>query len=670
MCGLVFAYTPHAPTSAGVLAAMTRQLRHRGPDDEGFLLWNPHDAGFGPPRRLGGADTPAAAWTTPTPWQPQARVEDQPALAAPLAMGHRRLAIVDLSPWGHQPMSRAGRWVGVYNGEIYNHLELRRELEAQGESFQTHSDTEVLLAAVAAWGPKEALSRCNGMWAFVLLDTQRRTLLIARDRFGVKPLYVWRDGRGSLLLASEIKALLPHPAVRAAADGAACAGFLRDGPQAWREATEFEGITRFPPGHWLELPLDAVTSAWAPQPYWQRPPAGDADEPFDAARAAALTERYASHLADAVRLRLRADVRLGTALSGGLDSSSIVSLVNAQLRALGRDEQQETFSSVYRGSADPAVRLADESAHVRRVVEALGVRSHCVEPQAAAVPSAHEHLIWALDTPPAGTLMSSWHTFAEVARQGVVVTLDGQGADEQLAGYSRYVRNALVHAPLAALPSEVRALSRLEGFGSAIGVGVAGQLLRRVAGRPALAALARRLRMGADPSRTLEEALVADFHTHLQNLLHYGDKTSMAWSVESRMPFMDVKLVEFLATVPPAYKIHDGWTKWLARQAMAPHLPAEVAWRRDKLGWAVPEAPWFGPGGPLAARLQKELSGSDFVKSVSASAQVDLQSAPLAVRLRAFNLAVWHRLFFEESGRPGRRLGRASLTEMATEPAA
>lgn len=649
MCGLVLAFTPRQPTTAATIAAMAGALRHRGPDDEGFLLWDMQTA----PRLLGGADTPAEVMTVPTAWQPQGRVADEPQRAAPLAMGHRRLAIVDLSPGGHQPMVRDQRWHVVYNGEIYNHVELRTELEALGQRFSTHSDTEVLLAAIATWGPQQALARCNGMWAFALLDTQQRRLLIARDRFGIKPLYVWRGEGGALLLASEIKALLLHPAVRAAASLGRCAEFVTCGPSAWRAETEFGGITRFPAGHWAELMLDAP-GALRPQPFWQRPPLPDAAEPFDATRAQQYTARYAELLDDAVRLRLRADVRLGTALSGGLDSSSIAALVNAQLRARGRDEQQETFSSIYRGEA---VRSADESAFVERVVAQLGVRSNLIEPQATNVPAAHEHMVWALDTPPANTLMSSWHTFALVARRGVVVTLDGQGADEQLAGYTRYVRNALVHAPLATLAGEVRALSALPGFGSAIAIGLGGQALRRLVGRGALAALARRLGMGGDPSRTVDEALAEDFHTHLQNLLLYGDKTAMAWSVESRMPFMDYRLVEFLATVPPAYKLHAGWTKWLAREAMAERLPAEVSWRRDKMGWAIPEPAWFN--GPLRGWLAAQLSGSDFVREVAALAGIDADSAALATRLRLLNLAVWHRLFFEEAGRPGRTLGRS-----------
>ncbi len=653
MCGIVFAFTPQQATRMSEMQAMCHTLRHRGPDDEGYLLWDVDSST--PPARLGGADTPAPVFDTPTPWQPQGRAEEQGQRSATLLMGHRRLAIVDLSPWGHQPMSREATQFVVFNGEIYNHVELRVELEALGHSFVSHSDTEVLLAALAQWG-HGALQRFNGMWAMVVLDVQRRRVFIARDRFGVKPLYMWQGPGGALLLASEIKALLVHPAVRAAASVPRCVDFVQHGPQAWRAETEFEGITRFPAGHWAELQLDAP-AALQPQAFWQAPRGDDADAPFDATQATRYAEQYTQLLSDAVRLRMRADVRVGTALSGGLDSSSIALLVNAQLRAQGASDQQEVFSSVY---TQPDTRSSDESVFITQVAQQLNVRSNLIEPVAADVPAAHERVVWALDTPPQGTLMSSWHTFSLVAQRGVVVTLDGQGADEQLAGYSRYARNLLTHAPLGAALGQARALAAsMQGFGSAVAIGLAAQALRRVAGVSAVAAAARALHMGADPSPTLSQALQQDFSTHLQNLLMYGDKTSMAWSVESRMPFMDYRLVQFLASLPVAYKMHDGWTKWLARDAMRDKLPQAVLWRRDKMGWAIPEATWFA--GPLAAWLTSEIGRSAFSQDIAQRAGVNTPRASLALRLRVLNLAVWHRLYFEEPHRPGRQLGTRQM---------
>lgn len=654
MCGIVVALTPAAPTRLATVEAMCRTLRHRGPDDEGYLLVDGDQA-----LALGGADTPTPVLEAPTPWQPRGRAVAEGSRSAPLLLGHRRLAIVDLSPLGHQPMRRGGLWA-VYNGELYNHVELRRELEALGHAFVSHSDTEVLLAAWAQWGP-QALERFNGMWSLALLDLQRRILHVARDRFGVKPLYVWQGHDGSLLLASEVKALLVHPAVPAAPSLPACAEFLRGGPRAWRAETEFEGIRRFPAGHVASVSIDAP-GPLAPVPFWRYPaPADDAERrPFDPARAAQLQERYVALLGDAVALRMRADVRIGTALSGGLDSSSIALLVNDQLRRQGSRERQEVFSSVYTGASQ---RELDESAFIERIARQLDVRSNRIEPLAADVPVAHERMCWALDTPAPNTLMSSWHTFRLVASRGVTVTLDGQGADEQLAGYARYLRNRLVHlAPPAALREAAAFARAMQGIGSHLRLGVAGSLVRSVVGVGPLAAAVRRLGMGSNPSLTLSQALQGDFLGNLQNLLMYADKTAMAWSVESRMPFMDWRLVEFLCGVEPVYKLHAGWTKWLGRAALADRLPADVAWRRDKLGWPIPEREWFG--GPLRAWLERTVAASAFAREVAAAARVDARAAGLELRLRLLNLAVWHRLYFEEPQRPGRLLGRSMLNDV------
>ena len=662
MCGIVVAFSPREPTRLATLVAMTRALRHRGPDDEGYAVLDGAEV-----RRLWGSDTPPAVRDAAGPSKPVAAAEDEPERAGALLMGHRRLAIVDLSPLGHQPMRRGDLHV-VFNGEIYNHVELRAELEALGHRFISHSDTEVLLAAYEEWG-SQAWARMNGMWAFAIHDARRRRLIIGRDRFGVKPLYLWTGSDGELLLASEIKALILHPRVRAQADLPACVRLATHGPEAWTEGTAFVGVRRFPAGHWAEVSLDDPRPL-QPRRYWHAPEIDTAElsVPFDATVADRLAQEYRALLDDAVRLRMRMDVRFGTALSGGLDSSQIAACVNAELRRRGNRERQEAFSSVYRrtvgASAAGAARGVDESGFIGVMSAFLDVRSNTIEPRWQDIPAEHERLVWALDAPPPNTLMSSWHTYALVASRGVVVTLDGQGADEQLAGYMRYVRNLLVHEP-SPWGASGALLRHVEGSRRLVAVGLAARGARTLLGARRFASLCERSSRTADFPRTLPEALQRDFSTDLQNLLYYADQSAMAWSIESRMPFMDWRLVEFLARVPVAYKVHDGWTKWLAREAMRRDLPDPIVWRRDKIGWAIPEDAWFGASGPLADWFERTLRGSAFAGEVARAASIDLAAAPFATRLRLLNLAVWHRLCFEEPGRPGRPLGREPAAALA-----
>jgi asparagine synthase (glutamine-hydrolysing) len=560
-----------------------------------------------------------------------------------VGFGHRRLAIVDLSPAGHQPMSYRDRYVITYNGEIYNHVELREELQTAGHRFSTRTDTEVILAAYDLWGA-DCLRRFNGMWAFALLDRLAGRLLLARDRFGVKPLYLYHRP-GLLLFASEIKALLPHPAFTSNPAVEAARAYLRRGPAEHLDETLFSGVVRLSSGSFIEASVeDAVAGRYDKRRYFGLTPS-ISDEPFDAVKASQLADRYRQILDDAVRLRLRADVKVGSALSGGLDSSSVVKLANAHLRALGKaEEMQETFSSVYRS---PGLNAYDESRFIDSLARELGVRSHQTEPSAEDVRREYGHMIHAMDTPPEGSCMSGWHVFKLVAGSDVVVTLDGQGADEQLAGYF----NHLVFRVAAGrgVAAETWALRRVPRAARFLLLGTLLASLGRLGLRGAGREISRRmprLALGDDPYLPLNQRLATEIDTALGNLLHYSDRASMAWSVESRMPFMDYRLIEFTLTVPPAYKIHDGWTKYLARRAFDGILPDEIVWRRDKMGWPVPDRVWFD--GPLAEWRRAVIAQSEFVKYVDAARVATAVSGRLShiESMRLLNLAVWHGVYF------------------------
>lgn len=608
-----------APIRAADIQLMSDVQAHRGPDGQGFMLSQNVQA-----------DRPLPGL-----------IDFFPELPYHIALAHRRLAIVDLSPQGHQPMVWQERYAITFNGEIYNHVELRQELESIGYSFSSHSDTEVILAAYDAWGAS-CLEKFNGMWAFVLVDTLQHRVFIARDRFAIKPLY-YVQSNNTFIFASEIKALLEHSAVNAIADPEFAKCYLNNGPSEAGLKTAWQGILRFPSASFVECSLaELCREDVQPKIYWDVQP-NLSTEAFDDIKAQELAETYYQLLEDAVRLRLRADVKVGSALSGGLDSSSIVYLINKILKEQGVADRQETFSSVYKSAG---TQDCDESPFIEYLAQALDVRSNQIEPRIDAVPSEHEKLIYAMDYPPESTCMSGWHTFMLVAQTDVTVTLDGQGADEQLAGYLPYLAPWFAQMPLRQVAMELPRVMAIPGAYRFALRGLAVGLARRICGKSLVMKLVRGLGYKMDPFIHLNEKLLQDLKTSLRVLIHYSDRVSMAHSIESRMPFMDYRVVEFLASVPAAYKLHGGWTKYLARRAFSGKLPDEIVWRKDKMGWPIPESHWFE--GKLKGWMAERVTDPVFLQWLglsAADASLDRPGLSMKHKVRWLNLATWHRLF-------------------------
>lgn len=631
MCGITGIISWEHPDPLA-LRRMNDLLAHRGPDGEGYFL----AAGIDRSGELPGL----IAFSSKTiPF---------------VAFGHRRLAIVDLSPAGHQPMVLNERYVITYNGEVYNHSELRVELEALGYTFVSHTDTEVILAAYDAWG-SDCLQRFNGMWALAIVDCLEGRVFVARDRFGIKPLYYYqRDGK--FIFASEIKAIAAHPGVATAPDIDYCRDYLDSGATVAGPRTAFKSILRFPPASFVECTLDdLLDQPIATKRFWDARP-NISDEPFDEIKAEKLASEYFTLLEDAVRLRLRADVKVGSALSGGLDSSSIVYLVNKLLREQGCEDRQETFSCVYK---TPGTESCDESQYIDRLAVALGVRSNQIEPRVEDIPVEHEKMIYAMENPPDSTCMSGWHTFMRVADSDVTVTLDGQGADEQLAGYLGYLFFWFAQMPVGQALSELPKVVSIPGASHRALQGLAINLSRRLVGECFTRKILTKLGYRKNPFVPLNEILLQDTQSHLLTLIHYSDRVSMAFSIESRMPFMDYRLVEFLASVPVVYKLHGGWTKYLARRAFDGKLPGEIVWRKDKMGWPIPEAHWFG--GALKSWMVSRVKTQCFqgwLGNPRLVHAVETESGPLSRRVRLLNLSVWLLRFFgpnSEIGATGAR---------------
>ncbi len=596
MCGITALFEPHGPAWLATAAeAMTRLVRHRGPDGEGFIYFHPR------PDRL----VPVVSEQSP----PGISGSKQAPEGCTLALGHRRLSIVDLSANGHQPMTNARGDVCItFNGEIYNYVELRAELQSYGHSFQSQTDTEVILAAWQQWGER-CLERFNGMFALVLFDQRNRRVFAARDRFGVKPLYFWRTPAGGLALVSEIKQLTVHPEWRARLNGQRVYDFLNWGISDHTSQTMFAGVNQLRGGEFILAELDALPQA-SPQRWYNLTP-----RPFDGDFAAAST-RFRELFDDSVRLRLRADVPVGSCLSGGLDSSSIVCTVHAQLGHLAA-KIQKTFSAYSEFAA------FDERVFIETVNAATAGQSRQVTPDPQELLQQVEALAWCQDEPYGSTsIFAQWCVFRLARQNDVLVMLDGQGADEALGGYHGYfaprLAGLLYRGRWLTCLREAAAIRALHGQSwRSQAQHVVSQLLpasvadwlRHRAGRTVdnpdfinmskLGAVPESPHRGSiklrDPVRSFSRAQLDALN--LPMLLRYEDRDSMHHSVEARLPFLDYRLVEFCLGLPEDYKISDGWTKRVLREGMRTRLPPKVQARRDKLGFATAEEEWMR--GPL-----------------------------------------------------------------------
>jgi asparagine synthase (glutamine-hydrolysing) len=541
MCGIAGQYCFDGGTPDGeLLKRMSGQLVHRGPDGEGLEI------------------------------------------RGSMGLVHRRLAIIDLSDDGLQPMTNEDRtlWL-LFNGEIYNYIELRDELAAKGHRFSSHSDTEVILHAYEEWGTG-CLSRFNGMWAFALWDGKNRQLFCARDRFGIKPFY-YASINGSFLFASEIKALAEHPDAGNRPDDEVLGTYLAWGVQDHSDRTMFDGIFQLRPAHALVVTGDGPQ---APFRYWDVSvsAAPHSDTPHDEEN-----NRFLGLLRDATRIHLRSDVAVGTCLSGGIDSSTLAVLINNLIRdeaPASVSDRQKTFSVVF---SDPRF---DESRYIDEVVRATGVDSRRTEPVPEQLWEDIDRLVWIQDEPFGSLSIYAQYCVMRLAQKSVKVVLDGQGADELLAGYLAY--------QACYVRGLVRSFHVIGALREAAGSARVHPGFFRSAFRQLLTRRKRRnlLTVSVPPADryagSLPEVLRRELcSTNLQALLHYEDRNAMAFSIESRVPYLDYRFVEYVASLPLDRKIHRGITKIALRSAVKGIIPECIRCRMDKMGFVTPEEVWM-----------------------------------------------------------------------------
>lgn len=617
---------------ARVLERMRDVIQHRGPDDAGLFVDG----------RVG--------------------------------FGHRRLSIVDVAS-GHQPMTNEDGTLHItYNGEIYNHADFRADLEARGHRYQTHCDTETILHLYEEHGPC-AVEHLRGMFAFAIWDQNKRELFIARDRLGVKPLYYVHAHDGSLYFASEIKSLLEARAVKPEINFAALPDFLANHATS-DEETLFQGVRRLLPGHWLRWRDGDLRI----EKYW--------DVSFENGAGGQERRRDEDYIAEwselfheSVRLRLMADVPLGMFLSGGIDSSAIAAVMSGMV-----DDPIKTFSVAF------AEREANELEYARVVARAFKTDHHEITVSPEDFFAALPRLVWHEDEPLAHPSSVALYFVSRLASEHVKVVLTGEGSDEMLAGYERYRKTVhnlsfgaryhqlttdalrrMIYSPVArlnpaskvrqklsrtflCLPPDIESLyfDNFAVFTRAMqGEMLTPLTLERVGSQVDPYVAMRRYFDHHNGSTLLNRMLYADTKTYLHELLMKQDQMSMAASIESRVPFLDHKLVEFTARLPENLKLRRGWTtKYILRQSMKNLLPEQIL-RRPKMGFPVPVGAWFR--GPfrwvideyvLGERaLARGLFDTDFIRRLVAGHQAGEKHAERLWSL--VNLEMWQRRFID-----------------------
>ncbi len=659
MCGITALFSKRKGLFLSSLKKMNEQIKHRGPDDEGYVLlpnWPLKAAIFG------GASTPAQVFKAEIPHAPCSVIPQELNWNKySAALGHNRLSILDLSEKGHQPMSTEdSRYWITYNGEVYNYIEIRKQLKAQGVSFFSDTDTEVVLKSYSQWGLK-ALDRFNGMFAFVIYDRKTNEIFAARDRFGIKPLYFWKSKTEECLaFGSEIKQFHTLPTPLNQINGQVAYDYLHWGLFDHNQHSFFKEIQQLRGGHFLHLSLDKLHQEPKSKPWYTLP-----KESYSKSFKSASTE-FLSLFEDSIKLRLRSDVSVGSCLSGGLDSSSIVCLADQLLTNNGSKKiDQLTFS------ACSHEKRFDEKEFMDEVTRSTQTVPKYVYPRFEDLISQLPQIIWHQDIPFASTsVFAQWEIYHLVKQNNIKVMLDGQGADEQLGGYS------LFFAPHFAdlfkmlrwktLFNEIKSSKSIHQLPSPL-LSLFSQICPIAIKQPLRWLFNKQSTLSSswintkllnaqkrDPfskptheksiSHNISYAQIMDHN--LPMLLHYEDRNSMAHSVEARTPFIDYRLVEFLLSLPNEYKIANGQTKKVLRDSMEGILPKKIQSRNSKLAFATPEEIWVRNEQPEKFRqlLRKAVEQSKGIISPQAIAMGD----NIISGKQPFNFQLWRIICFGE----------------------
>ncbi|MCB0402361.1 MAG: asparagine synthase (glutamine-hydrolyzing) [Flavobacteriales bacterium] len=660
MCGIAGIVSNHTTTLAG-LPRLLDQLKHRGPDDEGYAFFSTDQV-----HAYAGNDTPLLVKDSPLPYAPKVPV---PTNLDPfhVGLGHRRLSIVDLSPAGHQPLcdSSENYWI-VFNGEIFNYKSIRKELQESGVQFHSETDTEVLLQAYIHWG-QDCLNKLNGMWAFVIYDREKDILFGARDRFGVKPFY-YTTVQDSFTFASEIKALLQLDGFQKELNPKAVFDYLVSGKLELDPESFFQGIHELPPAHCFTY--QATNKQLTISKYFELS-INTQWESNDAASAKTHESVVREKLNNAIELRLNADVKVGTCLSGGIDSSIIACSINEMLQKHPIEQvgdKQQLFTAVY---PDQSI---DEERWAKAVADQTTSTWNKTSPTVDDLKDQLEDLIYYQDLPFTSTSTFSQYKVMELVQsQGVKVTLDGQGADELFGGYfphqvayfysnlkalrfgkcrkqwkllPKAERKQIISLPIKRIVAKLFpnwAISKLQKEQPEL------EFIQQAF----LNQQAKRIRFKYDNvTSSLNRLLKKECTQHtLKHILRLGDRNAMRFSVESRMPFADdQELINTVFQIPGNFKITPDRSKHLLRESFKDILPEAIYNRTDKIGFATPEQEWLKALRPYWKEIISSRKSDEFVDWESLSRHFDpifdraiLENSQRFWRL--INFALWLKVY-------------------------
>jgi len=579
------------------IKAMTDAIVHRGPDGEGFFI----EKNF--------------------------------------AFGHRRLSIIDLSEKASQPMHYLQKYTIVFNGEIYNYIEIKDRLKKQDYVFNSESDTEVILAAYDYWG-KSCVEQFNGMWAFALYDNTKQQVFCSRDRFGIKPFYFCEvDDR--FCFGSEIKQLLPFLKGNQV-NKQILLDYLFIGVEEYNNQTFFKDIQKLPQGH--NLIYDLKSNSYGIEPYYGI----SINEGIGKLSFLEAKNRFRELFEDSINLRLRSDVKVGTCLSGGLDSSSIA-VIAAQ--KFNKESTGDKFAAVHARSIE---KNTDESDFAQIVAETANLDLHFTSPDQKDFEKVLKEVIKIQEEPfGSPSIMMQYFVFQKAKEEGLAVMLDGQGGDELLLGYDRYFV-AWLHSNKGF--GRIRSFRKIVGNSKLTSVQLLKYYLyflnpkiRKAKIRKKFnfvkeeflkqvnTGLLKRLSQGFQCLNQLQNDEVSKYQ--LPHLLKYEDKNSMAHSIESRLPFLDYRLLEFSLSLPPDHKIKKGWSKYILRKSMDNQLDKKVLWRKNKFGFEAPTKIWMSDH----VKIKETINGSAILRKIMQSIPNNFDD--LKIMWRLYNIALWEKAF-------------------------